>query len=153
MIFDVMENGPKYVPAGSRLARAFEFLLNELDPNAPDGRIDVVGDEVFALVQSYPPKPEADCRFEAHRKYIDIQVVLGGAEAMGWAPAEGLKVETPYDAETDVGFFQKPEAYTLLNGLPQMFALFYPHDAHMPQVRIPQSEIVRKVVMKVLVED
>ena len=150
MILDLLERAAYYAQPGTRLARAFDFLRNEFDSQSPDGRIDVAGDDIFALVQAYPTRPLGECRFEAHRKYIDIQLVLSGGEGMGWAPVPGLEVTEPYDPVTDAGFFALPSLYTTLQVLPGTFALFRPHDAHMPQLRIPASGTVRKVVMKVL---
>ena len=34
------------------------------------GKYEIKGDEVFAILQSYDTKEEADCKLEAHKKYV-----------------------------------------------------------------------------------
>ena len=69
-----------------RLRKALDFL-KQTDLLALDtGRVEIEGSEVFALVQSYDSRPIPETpRFEAHRKYLDVQYLASGTEAMGWA--------------------------------------------------------------------
>lgn len=153
MVINKLENWKQYADTGTRLERAFQFLVEEFDPNAPEGIIKVEGDAIFASVQGYKTKAPDLCKFETHRKYIDIQLILDGAEDIGWAPREGLVVSEEYDSKTDLMFYKCPDTYTLLNVLPGSFALFRPHDAHMPQMKAAGVDFVHKVVMKIQVED
>jgi YhcH/YjgK/YiaL family protein len=67
--------------------------------------------------------------FEAHKKYIDIQMVLDGSEYVAWAPINQLVVDVEYNPEKDV---------VRLNGSPQeimkinkgMAYICLPHDGH-----------------------
>ncbi len=49
------------------------------------GRHDLDGDDLFALVQEYTTRAADECVWEAHRRYIDVQFVVTGAERMGVA--------------------------------------------------------------------
>ena len=51
-------------------------------------------------------KPPECLPFEAHRRYIDIQFVVAGQEAIRFAPASAMKTTEPYDAAKDVEFFE-----------------------------------------------
>lgn len=78
--------------------------------------------------------PADKAHMEAHKKFIDIQVPLKGVEVMGWAPVEGLKnVLQPYNEEKDVAFYGD-SASTLFNVLPGQMAVFFPEDAHAPNI-------------------
>jgi beta-galactosidase beta subunit len=57
-----------------RFAKAFHFLQTADLENAEPGRVDIDGDQIFALIQEYNTKPLAQGFWEAHRKYIDIQL-------------------------------------------------------------------------------
>jgi len=151
MILDTLDHYHIHAPAGSRLQRAFQFLATEWNPSMPDGRVDVLGDDVFALIQGYDTRAAENCRFEAHRRYIDIQYVVEGAEAMGWARVDTLSVTEPYSDEKDVGFFATPAAYATPVVYAGSYTVFHPHDAHMPGLRVPSYDRVRKVVMKIRV--
>jgi len=151
MILDTLDNLHLYCAAGSRLEAAMNYLRHGFKPGTPDGRVDVLGDDVFALIQGYDTRAIADCRFEAHRKYLDIQYVYDGAEGMGWAPVETLEVADPFDTTRDVAFYSAPDVYTTAEVRSGMLTVFYPGDAHMPGIRLTGFQNVKKVVMKVSV--
>jgi YhcH/YjgK/YiaL family protein len=92
-----------------------------------------------------------DAVLETHRKYIDIQAVVDGRELLCWAPKEGLEVKKKYDEDKDAEFYIPPETMPSKNIMtPGMFGVFFPEDAHMPQVSLTkQSESVKKVVIKI----
>ena len=101
------------------------------------------------MVQTYDTKPRSAGRWEAHKRYIDIQFIVEGEEVMGVAPVSELTEKTPFDPAKDVGFFDGTgQFFTMRAG---EFAILYPHDAHMPQIAPGEPAYVRKVVVKVAV--
>ena len=82
MIIDKFENLPLYFSCLPGLDKAAEFLAGE---NIADGRHEIDGEKIFANVSSYEPKEfNGDMRFEAHKKYADLQAVLEGEERIDW---------------------------------------------------------------------
>lgn len=131
-----------------QLRRAFELLTSQDIGTWPDGRVELDGEHIFALPQSYQTRPADQCRWEAHRRYIDIQYVISGREAMGYAPLPALKPTTDFDQAKDVGFYDGTGSIITVDA--GMFAVFFPHDAHMPCMQVAgHPESVRKVVVKV----
>ena len=63
-------------------------------------------------------------KFEAHKKYIDIQFIISGRERIGYADIATLEPDTEYDAETDAAFYAKRENITGLVLESGMFAVF-----------------------------
>ena len=95
MIYDTLENLSNYAALLPGLEKAAAFLSRTDLAQLPDGRVEIDGDRVFANIQTYATK-HIDMRgFEAHRKYVDVQVVIGGeGELCGVAvpkPASGKK--------------------------------------------------------------
>jgi len=87
-------------------------------------------------------------KLEAHRKYIDIQLVLEGDETMGWKPlADCLNPVSEHSMEKDIRFFHDAPA-SWIAVPPDHFCIFFPEDAHAPLVGKGQ---VRKVIFKVAV--
>ena len=132
MIIDKLENISKYkeVPVF-----AVEFIKN-LTTNINEGRYDFP-EQNFANVESYNSKNIEDAKFEAHRNYIDIQLLLSGRERIYYTGVEGLVEKAPYDSSRDIVFFNdsvKNSDYLTLDGT--NFALIYPHEAHAPQVSV-----------------
>ncbi len=142
------------------LSLALDFLRQTEGQNLDDGRVTIDGDLVYALVQSYQTEPlpsGSSPRLETHRKYIDIQYVVSGSEALGWTPLEQLSVTTPYDAAKDVEFGSAPPAaVTLVRLTAGQMAVLWPEDAHAPRLaaaigdKPAQPTDVKKIVVKVL---
>lgn len=66
------------------LLKAVEFLQEAQGQELDDGRIEIDGKQVYALIQSYQGKTEIhQPRFEAHRRYIDVQYLVSGKEFFG----------------------------------------------------------------------
>jgi YhcH/YjgK/YiaL family protein len=130
------------VAAGVRWLRTF-------DREIADGRHDVDGDEVFALVSTYHTGPATEKRFETHRVYLDLQYVAAGSERILHAPAATLAVEVPYDEAQDIAFHAEPKASSSLLLRAGDLAVFHPADAHKPGCMAGGRDEVRKVVVKV----
>jgi biofilm protein TabA len=149
MVLDRLDNAADYKALYPRLRQAFEFLRSADLAGLPLGRHDVAGNDVFALVQEYRTKPDREGFWEAHRKYIDVQYVIAGAERMGYANLATLAVRQAYDAEKDLLILEgSGDFFTVGAG---MFAIFAPDDAHMPCLAVGEPAPVRKVVVKVAV--
>lgn len=163
MILDSLANAPAYFALGDRITTALEFLLDPktslLEPPAIGTenslRLPIDGDVVFALIQRYRTKTVAKSFWEAHRKYIDVQCVIQGAELMGHARLSAMRVVQDYDAERD---FMKlaprnegsEDASAFVRVKANMFTIFMPHDAHMPGLMVNDAPaMVKKIVVKV----
>lgn len=115
-----------------------------------EGRQDL-GDGVFVLFQDYVTKSSYLCDVEAHRKRIDIQVVLEGQEVIEVYPVSELKEKTPYDESKDVAFYHEGEKHTDLEMFADMFCIFYPENAHKPFVNLDGEHRVKKLIFKLFV--
>ncbi len=140
----------KTLPASDGLEPAFEYLAKLDLAGVTPGRTPIIGDDVYAVASKYTTRAFEAARFEAHRKYLDIQYVVSGQETIGFLPStEGLKVLEPYDAEKDIELFAVPEAYARLAMRAGQFALLRPGQAHMPNCHLDGPHDVTKVVVKV----
>ncbi len=148
MIFDVITNRQRYRGIGSGIERAMEYLADTDFTTLQDGRYPIEGDEIYAIVMSYDTEPEDVRRFEAHRKYLDVQFILDGREIIYWAPVEELSPEGEYSDEKDIVFLSG-ETRARLQLTPGSFALFYPEDAHKPNCAWDAPQRARKAVVKV----
>ncbi len=152
MILDQLSRRKWYQGLHPRLVRALEYLATTDLTSLSEGKHTIEGEQLFAIVQDYQPKPVEMGAFESHRRYWDVQYVVRGAERMGWAPVESLRVVQPHDDERDIAFFDGVgPLFTVESG---WFAIFAPHDGHMPSLALENPPIgdlgmVRKVVVKV----
>lgn len=150
MITDTIDNIDLYIKLGSRINKAITFLKTSDFSTMPVGKYQVENEEIFALVNEYETKDKADCEVEAHRKYIDIQYMVRGTELFGYCPLTTQLPVTEYNPEKDVAFYSEDVSYIKLEA--GMFIMFYPTDLHQPEVRAFEPMMVKKVVMKIMVE-
>ena len=141
-----------YFKHKERWDMAFKFLKDNDLSKLEIKRYDIDGDNLYAAVSEYMTKNEADAKFEAHQKYIDIQYIISGTEQMSAAPLSSAHTVTvPYDGTKDVGFMTVPKSsgYT---ATPASFFIFFPSDIHRPSVKVGESTHVKKIVIKVRVD-
>ncbi len=147
MIVDHLSHIDPYAAIDPLLAAGLRFLCDEDLPRLPLGRADIDGDRVYALVQEYRTRAEADCRWESHRRYRDVQFIVSGIERIGVSQLSRVQLVTPYDEARDVAFYAGAgDSVTLHAG---MLAVLWPHDIHRPQVAAGAPSEVRKIVLKV----
>lgn len=148
MIYDDIKNIKTYTEIDEKIA---DFIAG-LNSDVPTGRIYLSGDGLtYANVDEYTTKLHENCKLEAHKKYIDIQIMLDGVEELDYTDVEGLEVSEAYDAARDVMFFTAPDK--VLNKVvlaAGKFVLLYPYEAHQPQMAYKNSSAqVKKVVVKI----
>ena len=151
MIYDAFNNSHLYFDKAGPLHKALSFVTG-FDTSQPDGRYDIDGDNIYAMVTTYDTKPAGSLKFEAHKKYIDLQLLLEGTEFLDVTLSESCKIDTPYSEQNDVEFFESPQNFSTVLLEPGNFALLYPHDIHRPCRMIKTEKQVRKMVLKVRVK-
>jgi len=149
MIYDTLDHADHYADLHPLLAEAFAFLRS-FDPATPDGRIELRGDDLFVNVERYTTQPPADRRYEAHRRYLDVQTICLGEEAIYTAPLGRLDLVEPHNDKNDVAFYSGEDAQRVVL-FPNDFAVFLPQDGHKPvcQVAPGKPREVLKVVAKI----
>lgn len=141
-----------YFKNKQRWEKAFSFLKNSDLAKLELKRYDIDGDNLYASVSEYLSKNEETTKFEAHKKYIDIQYVISGKEIMNIAPMSSVKeVVTPYDATKDIEFITIGKIVNFY-ATPANFFIFFPDDAHRPGLKDGVNATVRKIVIKVKVD-
>lgn len=142
MIYDRIENIDLY----NLDSAAVEFIKN-LTPDI-ECKKHIINDKIYANVEEYTTKESGF--FEAHRNYLDIQILLSGEEIIEYTPLEGLEVKDEYDSARDIAFYFDCENHvTPLKLSKNIFTVLYPTDAHKPQLIFKSRQKVKKVVVKI----
>ena len=149
IIIDKLQNAERYYGMHPAFEKAFAFLRRSDLAELPADRYEIDGDRLFCTISKGPGRSRAEAKLEAHRKYIDIQYVIGGKEEMGFKPTADCKlIDTSYDADKDIGFFKdQPDSWTHVPV--GSFVIFFPQDAHAPLVG---SGEIHKAVLKIAVD-
>ena len=104
------------------------------------------------MVQKGITRPILEGTFEAHRKYIDVQMILDGSEEVVWENIRNLETTVPYNAEKDVQRLtgNREHVIKITKG---MFYAAFPHDGHQPVAHTGEVQSFRKIVLKLPVKE
>lgn len=127
--------------------KAFTFLKDTDLQILTVGRHVIDGDNVFAIVQEAPTKDYDKTAFESHLNYIDLQYVIRGEEMMGRTPVDSVKVDKPYNEKADIAYYTgNGRIFTVKEN---SFLLFFPEEAHRPNITPGGNKVVKKIVIKI----
>ena len=146
MIFDKISNLSRYlyVPGVSKV---IDYLRDNDVLSLQVGKYDL-GDECFVRVFDYVTHEEPEeVLLEAHRNYLDLQLVIKGKETFLTQAIELGEEKVPYNKEKDVEFFTA--GYHNVLGLETGdFVIVCPNDLHVGNINADGEEQVKKLVFK-----
>ena len=148
MICDQLKNSASYETLSPAIQKALAYLKTLTPETLPGSRYEIDGSNVSAFSSNYETQPASQRKIEAHRNYLDIQYVFSGAEAIGYAPVEGLPVSEPY--RPDVEFYHT-DSDVLIPVEAGTFLILFPQDAHRPGCTWKEPSQVTKVVVKIAI--
>lgn len=126
----------------------FDFVKSNDCLNAPLGRIEINGDNLFINNVELNGVNKEQQPMEIHRQYIDVHILLQGCETIGWKSLDAIeKITQHYDENSDCELSgDTPVSYTTLH--PSDFMIVWPEDPHAPAIG---KGTIRKLIAKVRV--
>ena len=139
MIFTNLNDNLQNRSLSQKIQECIKFTkennLKEYNP----GSYEIPGTDIKFNIGKYNTKPENECFWESHLKYIDVQIMLNGKEYIAFNNIRNLK-QIKIEKENDfIGY----EGDVLI---------LYPEDIHMPGMKVDESIPVEKVVFKIDVD-
>ncbi|MBV9987464.1 MAG: YhcH/YjgK/YiaL family protein [Chitinophagaceae bacterium] len=126
---------------------AFAFMRNNDLVNMPKGKYPIDSNNVYATITEDPSKDFEKTNWESHRKYIDLQYIITGDEIIGVSPVAQSTVTKEYDEKKDVANYSAEGK--MEHSVPGTFFLFFPSDAHRPNITPGGNKPVKKLVIKI----
>ena len=151
MVVDNIKNSHHYLNISYRLRKALLYLKENDFSTLDSGKHETEENFMFMLVNEYSTKEDDLNILEAHRKYIDLQYIISGEEIIKHEILDKQQVHKEYDKENDYILY-KSKAKTEIILSQGMFAIFFPNDLHLPGIASNQSQEVKKIVLKVLID-
>ena len=151
MILAKNSDARTYLGIHPNLDLALERITPEFLDSVGYEKVRLKGDDVYATRFTYETVPEEESFFEAHKKYLDIHIMVEGSEGVEIAPPGEL---TEFDrAEANDFYAYRGPAHHRLTLSPGDFLVVFPNDAHRIKMRLEEPETVSKVVFKVRIFD
>lgn len=123
-----------------------EFLASLRD----NQRVELKGDLVYCTRFTYETIPQEESFFEAHRRYLDIHIMVEGEERVDMNRPEDLKL-TDAQEGNDFYAYQGESWHSTVLKLGE-FLVVFPGDAHRIKVQVDGPKTVSKAVFKVCID-
>lgn len=147
MIYDKIANLPMYAFLNPRMASCVADLLSGSEGEAGETHEDFAKNRI-----EFATAARTEKRFEAHRSYIDVHVVLEGAEYVEVTHVDNLTNATEYDSELDYLLGDSSSSSGFGGYLePGYFLICFPEDAHRVGTHEAMQVQVTKIVYKIAV--
>lgn len=148
MIVDRFDNIMKYKSLLPNLEKGMEAVRHMTAVEV--GRYEFDGG--YFMVQKGRTRSMSEGTYEAHRKYIDVQILMDGSEEMAWEDIHKLKTVIPYQPEKDAERLGGEHEH-VIKVTKGMFYAVFPWDAHHPAAHIDEIQNYLKVVLKLRIEE
>ncbi len=149
MIHARLQDAPVYLGIHPRLDKALKLLTPEYLDTVTTQRRELEGKDLFVTRYEYETVPEEETFFEAHRAYVDIQLLTQGREKVAISPAEELE---EFEQHGDFWGFHGENRQTLVLK-PGDFLVVFPGEGHRLKIAVGDPEAVSKVVFKIRVKE
>jgi YhcH/YjgK/YiaL family protein len=147
---DIKEFAYQYHKNKELWDKAFTFLKNTNLDTLSVGKHVLDGDNLFISVTEAPTKDFEATKWEAHKKYIDVQYIIKGKEKMGVVDVTKVTAIDPFNETKDVGFYTAPEKDAkYYEATPEAYLIFFPCDAHRPSIKVEGCDTTKKLVVKI----
>ena len=152
MILDQIKNASFYEGILPAITTALEKAAAYTPENYPGGRIDVDGDNLFLLLNTYDTHASEGALFEAHKAYIDVMYMVEGEETIYVKPTSQLSnITKEYDPAGDALLADLDADATPVRLTAGSFIVLMPQDAHAPACWVDGAKNVKKIIGKVRV--
>ena len=149
MILGKIKDLEKYVYTLKNGKELLDFVKNTDFSTLPYGVTEIKGKDLFVNFMTYKTSDDIGV-FEAHRDYIDLQLIVKGEERIDYADLSDATTTIEYNPNKDAEFLSA-EKFSSLYLKDGYFAIFFPEDAHRPSLTYKEKTDVIKAVFKIKV--
>ena len=150
MIFGNLKMAENYCLVDEILEKCFNYVNGHDLLACETGSYEIDGQNLFVNIVEYDTQEENACFWEAHKKYIDVHVILEGQERIDVGFVSDMCCEE-YDKERDyLPLKGNVKATVVLRK--NDFLVCHPHDGHRTGVAVEKPERIRKAIFKVMIE-
>ena len=150
MIFGNIKDKERYNFLDEKIIECFKYAIENNLNVYSTGTHEINGDDIFVNIVAYETVNKEERFWEAHKKYIDVHLMLDGSEKIALNNIDNLE-QKEYEEEGDFLPLSGQESaiVTLEKG---DFLICYPEDAHMTTIKNLESKHIKKAIFKVKID-
>ncbi len=148
MIWGNVKDEKKYDFLIERIQDCFKYFQEHDLATYEKGSYKIDGDNFFVNIENYTTVKREERFWEAHRKYIDVHMIIEGNESIDVSLIDTMQVksydekrdfvELDGDAQVNVNLLNKGD-----------FLICYPEDAHRTAIMYKNSQKIKKAIFKI----
>lgn len=153
MVFDTIDHADNYVWTGPDVSCVLEKVKEYNPENYPGGKVEIDGERIYLLLNSYETRTRENALCEAHKAYLDVMYMVEGEEDVYVKPVSQLRqITQPYSSSIDALLAQTDEDASVVHLTAGSFLVLYPQDAHAPGCCVHEPMQVKKIVAKIRID-
>lgn len=147
MIFGNVRDQETYRFLKEEIQTCFSFLKENDMACMETGSYPIDEEKNFVNIVEYETKEKELCKWEAHKKYLDLHVMLRGQEGISLNFIDNLEQGSFVEAEDFLPLEGEENCFVQLHAMD--FLLCFPEDGHMPGIELGESGRIKKAIFKV----
>ena len=149
MIFVNMENPEEFGFLEEQIRECFAYAKNHDLVSWEKGRHEIDKDRLFVNIVEYTTTVPEERFWEAHRRYLDVHLMLRGTEQIDLNFIRNMKTGEFVEEEDFLPMVgEKNSSVILRDG---DFLICYPSDGHRTAVAADGPQTIKKAIFKVLI--
>ena len=150
MIFGNIKNLKEYPFLEGQIKKCFAFVAEHDLVGFEKGKYKMEGEDLFVNVTEYTTAQEEECFWEAHKKYIDLHLMLCGQEQIDINFIQNMQVLEYMDESDFLQLDGGKNCSVVLN--PGDFLICYPSDGHRTAVAVEKPESIKQAIFKIKID-
>ena len=151
MIFGNMQNFLEYTFLEVQIQKCFVYAAEHDLQNMAIGRYEIEGNDLFVNVTEYGTASVEERYWEAHKKYIDLHLMLDGQEKIDIAFTQNMELKEYVEEKDFLPLEGKRNCSVILN--PGDFLICFPKDGHRTGIAVENVKDIKKAIFKIKVSD
>lgn len=149
MIFGNIKNLQEYDYLLSDIKKCFEYASSNDLLNYEKGSYKIDGDDLFVNIVEYETTDVENRFWEAHRKYLDLHLMLDGQEQIDINFIGNMKKKEFVEKDDFLPLEGDKNGHVILKK--DDFLICYPNDAHRTSVKVGHSQKIKKAIFKIII--
>lgn len=147
MIFGNIENLKEYPFLDQAIKECFEYAKNNNLISYDKGSYEIEGDKLFVNIAEYETTNPDNRFWEAHKKYLDLHMVLSGSEQIDLNFIDNMNLENYVKKDDFLPMQGEKNSSLILRE--KDFLICYPSDCHKTGIEVKNSEKIKKAIFKI----
>lgn len=151
MIFGNIKNLDEYSFLDETIKECFAYAKEHNLVEFEKGSHEIDGERLFVNIVEYTTKEAKERFWEAHKKYLDVHLMLDGEEQIDLNFLQNMDVREFVEKDDFVPMEgEKNSSVVLRKG---DFLICYPQDGHRTAVKASEPQTIKKAIFKVIISE